>query len=135
MSEATQEPAGPTPYELLGGERAVFALVDRFYDRMDADPAYADVRRLHPAALDGSRDKLKWFLSGWLGGPPLYFEKVGHPMLRARHLPFPIGTRERDQWVACMDAAMRDCGVPDDLAAGLHQAFAGTADWMRNKEG
>lgn len=127
--------AGPTPYELLGGEAGVFALVDRFYDLMDAEPAYAQVRSLHPASLAGSRDKLKWFLSGWLGGPPLYFEKVGHPMLRARHLPFAIGIRERDQWMACMDQAMRERAVPDDLAAGLHKAFAGTADWMRNKEG
>ena len=51
------------------------------------------------------------FLSGWLGGPPLYFHAHGHPMLRARHLPFAIGVKERNQWVACMDQAIAETGV------------------------
>lgn len=135
MSDTAGTAAGPTPYELMGGEERVFELVDRFYDLMDEAPEYFAIRKLHPATLDGSRQKLKWFLSGWLGGPPLYFEKIGNPMLRARHLPFPIATAERDQWLSCMYSAIEDVGVPDTLKEGLQKAFLGTADWMRNQEG
>ena len=73
-----------------------------------------------------------WFI-GWLGGPQHYIERFGHPRLRARHLPFKIGLAERDQWVACMDQAMGETGVPDALRARLRESFMGTADWMRNK--
>ena len=133
MSEASAAPA--SAFSLLGGEPAVRALVDRFYDLMDLEPAYAGIRRLHPGTLDGSRDKLHWFLCGWLGGPDHYVERFGHPRLRARHLPFPIASRERDQWLACMARAMTDVGVAPDLHARLMDAFHGTADWMRNRPG
>ena len=123
----------PTPYAALGGDTAVRRLVDRFYDLMDTVPEYYGIRKLHPAELAGSRDKLHMFLSGWLGGPPLYIEKYGHPMLRARHLPFAIGVAERDAWLACMLQAMEDEGVEEALREALLKAFHGTADWMRNK--
>ena len=122
------------PYELLGGETAVRKLVDRFYDLMDELPEYYVVRKLHPGDLSGSRDKLFMFLSGWLGGPQLYVEKHGHPMLRARHLPFPIGTAERDGWIACMKQAMEDCGVDEAMRGWLMNSLFGTADWMRNRQ-
>ncbi len=125
--------AQQTPYELLGGDAAVRALVDRFYDLMDLEPAFAGIRRLHPDRLDGSRDKLYWFLSGWLGGPSLYVERFGHPRLRSRHLPFAIGTAERDQWLTCMRRALADCEVDPAFADKLMGAFFGTADWMRNR--
>jgi hemoglobin len=124
--------AGATPYALLGGDPGVRALVDRFYDLMDLEPVYAGIRALHPGSLDGSRDKLHAFLSGWLGGPDLYVQQHGHPRLRARHLPFPIGIAERDQWMACMMSAMEELQVEAALAERLTQAFFGTADWMRN---
>jgi hemoglobin len=117
----------------MGGEAAVRALVDRFYDLMDLEPAYAGLRALHPSALEGSRDKLHWFLCGWLGGPDLYVERFGHPRLRARHLPYAIGIRERDQWLACMQQAMTECAVDPALAARLAESFFNTADWMMNR--
>ena len=82
------EAQGPPPFERLGGEPGVRALVDRFYDLMDLEPIYAGIRALHPTELDSSRDKLHWFLCGWLGGPNLYIERFGHPRLRARHMPY-----------------------------------------------
>ncbi|MFO0464897.1 MAG: group II truncated hemoglobin, partial [Burkholderiales bacterium] len=97
---------GQTPYELLGGEATVRRLVDAFYDQMDEDPDFFGIRKLHPASLAASRDKLYMFLTGWLGGPPLYTSEFGHPRLRARHLPFAIGEAERDQWMACMAKAL-----------------------------
>jgi hemoglobin len=119
----------------MGGEFGVRALVDRFYDLMDLEPAYAGIRGLHPGALDGSRDKLFWFLCGWLGGPNHYTDRFGHPRLRARHLPYAIGLAERDQWLACMAQAMDERGVDAGLATRLHEAFFNTADWMRNRGG
>lgn len=131
MSEATPT----TAFEALGGEPAVRALVDAFYDLMDLEPRFAHLRGLHPTQLDGSRDKLHWFLCGWLGGPDHYIERFGHPRLRARHLPFPIGIRERDDWLACMAQAMAQVEVPQALRVRLAESFAGTADWMRNRAG
>jgi hemoglobin len=124
-----------THYDLLGGEAAVRTLVDRFYDLMDSHPDAAAIRALHPQTLQGSRDKLFKFLSGWLGGPPLYVEEFGHPMLRARHLPFPIGNAERDAWMQCMRQALEE-QVTDPLLRGqLLGSFQRTADHMRNREG
>lgn len=122
-----------TPYELLGGESRLRELVDRFYDLMDLEPEFAGIRRLHPTDLAGSREKLFLFLSGWLGGPALYVERHGHPMLRARHLSFSIGVSERDQWMRCMIRAMEESGVEPQLRDALAEAFFGTADWMRNR--
>ncbi len=119
----------------IGGESAVRELVDAFYDRMDLDPAFAGIRALHPPDLSASRDKLFWFLCGWLGGPAHYVERFGHPRLRARHLPFSIGIAERDQWLACMQQAMAHCQLESALQSRLGEAFHGTADWMRNRPG
>jgi hemoglobin len=131
----TPEAAGlaATPFERLGGEPGVRALVDRFYDLMDLEPHFAGLRALHPADLAGSRDKLHWFLCGWLGGPDLYIERFGHPRLRARHMPYRIGIVERDQWMACMIQALHESEVDESLAQRLADAFFGTADWMRNR--
>lgn len=123
-----------TPYEWLGGEDRVLALVERFYDLMDLEPQYIALRATHGPDLNHARERLFWFLCGWLGGPSYYVDRVGHPMLRARHLPFSIGTTERDQWVACMDQAMIDVGVDEALRQHLLPSFRHTADWMRNRE-
>jgi hemoglobin len=129
ISEDVQE----SPYHQIGGERGVRELVERFYNYMDALPAVLDVRALHAKSLRGSREKLFLFLSGWLGGPDLYVEKYGHPRLRARHLPFPIGTAERDQWMLCMEKALGDMLLEDGLRQQLLDAFRRTADFMRNR--
>ena len=124
-----------TTYEKVGGEAGVGKLCDRFYELMDTVPQFAELRALHPESLSGSRDKLYMFLSGWFGGPDLFVEKFGHPKLRARHMPFAIGTQERDQWVACMVLAMEDVGIEESLRARLLENFFNTADFMRNQEG
>jgi hemoglobin len=132
---SAEDAQAPSAFALIGGERAVRELVDRFYDLMDLEPDYAGLRALHPPTLDGSRDKLYWYLCGWLGGPQHYIERFGHPRLRARHLPFAIGIAERDQWIMCMHQAMRELSMDESLADRLAAAFFNTADWMRNKGG
>lgn len=130
-----QETQPPSIYELIGGDAKVRELVDQFYDLMDLEPAFAGIRALHPTTLEGSRDKLYWFLSGWTGGPNLFVERFGHPRLRARHLPYAIATDERDQWLRCMEMAMQDVGIEERIQKRLQQAFYDTADWMRNTHG
>ena len=113
-----------------GATNAVTGLTDAL---MDSIPQFTELRALHPPSLQGSRDKLFKFLSGWFGGPDLFVQEYGHPRLRARHLPFSIGTQERDQWVACMVLAMEETGVPEGLRQKLLQNFFNTADFMRNR--
>jgi hemoglobin len=123
----------PSPYEQIGGEAAVRELVDRFYDYMDQIEQVQPIRQMHASSLRGSREKLFLFLSGWLGGPDLYVQKHGHPMLRRRHMPFSIGQAERDQWMHCMELALADMDMDDALRNHLMQAFWRTADHMRNR--
>ena len=127
-----EKPPFDTLYEWIGGEDRIKALIDRFYDLMDLEPDYAALRTAHGNTLAGARDKLFWFLCGWMGGPQHYTERFGHPMLRARHMPFKIGIQERDQWLACMNQAMTETGVDDALRTRLAGSFLQTADWMRN---
>lgn len=124
-----------TPFEWIGGEEKVKALVERFYDLMDLEPQYAALRAAHGTELARARENLFWFLCGWLGGPQYYTERFGHPRLRMRHMPFRIGVVERDQWLACMDQAMGEVEIPAELRARLRDSFFQTADFMRNTHG
>lgn len=122
-----------TPYRLLGGEAMVRQLVDRFYDIMDTDPSVKPLRDMHPADLTSSREKLFMFLSGWLGGPDLFVQQFGHPMLRARHMPFAVDGQARDQWLYCMYKAMDEMPMDATLRERLQESFWRTADFMRNR--
>jgi hemoglobin len=128
-----EKPPFDTPFEWMGGEDRVRALVDRFYDLMDIESGYRVLRASHGSTLESAREKLFWFLCGWLGGPDHYQERFGHPRLRMRHMPFSIGIEERDQWLACMAQAMTETGVDPVLSERLQQSFFQTADWMRNR--
>lgn len=120
-------------YELLGGDAGVRSLVDHFYDVMDEAPRAERIRAMHPPDLAHSREKLYLFLVGWTGGPPLYVQRYGHPRLRARHLPFPIGADDADAWVWCMDQALDAHEMPDELRAYLKDRFRAVATHMRNQ--
>jgi hemoglobin len=136
MNIEDKPPGNPpfeTPFAWIGGESQVHALVDRFYDLMDLEPGYTALRAAHGTELANAREKLKMFLTGWLGGPQRYTEQFGHPRLRMRHMPFSIGIAERDQWVACMDQAMQETAIDDALRTRLKDSFMQTADWMRNR--
>lgn len=122
-----------TPYVELGGEATIRQLVHRFYTLMDTLPEAWDVRQMHPEDLSGSEEKLFKYLTGWLGGPPLYEKEFGHPRLRARHLPFAIASTERDQWLMCMNMAFDECLPAGPLRDKLWEAILGLADHMRNR--
>ena len=123
----------PSLYKMIGGEMGLRSLVDRFYDLMDSSVEAQDIRKLHAKSLTGSREKLFMFLSGWSGGPQLYVERFGHPRLRMRHLPFAIGSVERDQWLWCMNKALDESGLDPRVVEYLKKHFAETADFMRNQ--
>ena len=124
-----------THYERIGGAEKVRALVERFYQLMDELPEAYGIRKLHARDLQGATEKLYKFLTGWMGGPQLYVEQYGHPMLRARHLPFPISSAERDQWLLCMNQALSEVVEDVALRQELSAAFAKVADHMRNRAG
>lgn len=122
-----------TTYEQLGGEAGVRKLVHRFYELMDTLPEAAEIRAMHPDDLGGSEEKLFMFLSGFFGGPSLYMDKYGHPMLRQRHMPFPIDEAARDQWLLCMNRAMDEIGIDRLQKEFLAGIFFNTANHMRNQ--
>ncbi len=122
-----------TPYEEMGGEVGVRSLVDRFYDRMEVLPEAKVIRAMHPASLNESRDRLFWFLSGWLGGPPLFVQKRGHPRLRARHLPFAVDAAARDAWMLCMREALVETSLSPETRDKLTTALFQLADHMQNQ--
>lgn len=126
-----------TFFELLGGEtngiQNIRQLVETFYDIMDSDPKAAPIRAMHQPDSTSAREKLFMFLTGWTGGPQLYIERYGHPMLRRRHLPFAVGESARDQWMYCMIKAMHQLAYDDDLMKKLAEQLYGVADFMRNQ--
>ncbi|MDD4913733.1 MAG: group II truncated hemoglobin [Methylococcales bacterium] len=123
-----------TAYELIGGETAIRSLVDRFYFYMDILPQAQGIRAMHATNLSTARDKLFKFLSGWLGGPNLFIEEFGHPMLRMRHFPFAIGENERDQWMLCMNTALSEINMDERLRTELQFALQQLATHMINQE-
>lgn len=131
-------PETSNPIDFFGNtneerQHNVRILVDRFYDEMHENPMFARIRALHPSDLSESRNRLYLFLSGWLGGPDLYTPQHGHPRLRMRHLPFPIASIDRDQWLFCMLSALRTFNFDETVVERLMLGFYRTADWMRNQ--
>ncbi len=121
-------------YERLGGDEPLKLLVNHFYDIMETLPEVRTIRELHPKDLGTAREKLFMFLSGWMGGPDRYIAAFGHPRLRARHLPFPVGHKERDQWLLCMQMALDKMFIDNAFKLQLMSAFTGVANHMVNQD-
>ncbi|SHO63477.1 hemoglobin [Pseudoxanthobacter soli DSM 19599] len=126
-------PEATTPYEMIGGDDAVRRLVARFYRLMDELPEAAACRAIHPESLADSEQKLYEFLSGWLGGPPLFVERRGAPMLRRRHLHAPIGPDERDGWMLCFRRALVETVEDEALRGFLLERIEALANHMQNR--
>jgi len=131
-SAAAVEPE-QTPYDMIGGEATVRRIVERFYDIMDSAPEAARIRAMHAADLSPMRERLFEFLSGWLGGPPLYFQRPDHKCIVSAHKAFSIGDAERDEWMMCMRRALEDCAVSEDVRKLLDPAFLRMANAFRNR--
>jgi hemoglobin len=121
-------------YRLVGGMKVISPLVDDFYRIMENDPLASACLKTHAGKdLKDSGEKLKFFLSGWLGGPQLYLEKFGHPRLRMRHFPFAIGPLEGEQWLYCMDLALKNSTIKPSLQEELMRAFTQIVELIKNR--
>lgn len=113
-------------------------LVDAFYDGVAADDVLPALYPEYPD-FSGARHRLTLFLAQYWGGPTTYSEERGHPRLRMRHMPFHVGTLERDHWLACMRAAVEatcdDPDVPAGVADELMDYFGPAAEHLRNDTG
>jgi hemoglobin len=132
MSDGTGETI--TLYEAIGGDATIRALVSRFYHLMDTLPEAARCRAIHPASLKGSEDKLYDYLTGYLGGPPVYVEKYGHPRLRSRHFGAEIGPQERDEWFLCFRQAMNETVENPKLREIIWPPIERLGHHMQNRE-
>ncbi len=133
VDAGTETSTRPTPYQIIGGEIMVRRIANRFYDIMDSVPEAAGIRALHGRDLTAVRERLFEFLSGWLGGPPLYFQRPDHKCIMSAHRPYAIGTAERDAWMMCMRRALEDTGQPAEYRAVLEEAFQRMAEAFRNR--
>lgn len=121
--------AGGSLYERIGPQ-ALAALVTRFYALVAQDP---DLAPIFPADLTETAEKQLAFLTGFLGGPPLYHQTYGPPRLRARHLPHAITPTRGRAWLACMARALQDTPqIGQAEARELHAALARVAAHMVN---
>lgn len=118
-----------TLYDQIGSER-LFILVNRFYDLVLGE---SKIAHLFHSDNETIREKQFLFLTQFLGGPPAYSEKYGHPKLRMRHLPHSIGDAEKDEWLRCMKIAIESMDFNEDLKVELYNCFPKVAQHMRNK--
>ncbi|KAB2337226.1 globin [Cytobacillus depressus] len=117
-----------TPYDVIG-EKKLHLLVDAFYRRVGKHP---DLVPIFPSDLTETARKQKQFLTQYLGGPQLYTSEHGHPMLRARHLPFEITQTRAKHWLACMEEAMDEVGLEGKIKEDFYARLYLTAQHMVN---
>jgi hemoglobin len=122
-----------TVYRRIGGAPTIDVLVDDFYTVMQTDPAAKECLATHAGLeIKSSAEKLKAFLSGWLGGPQVYLKKYGHPRLRMRHFPFSIGEVEAQQWLYCMEVAIKKTKIKAYDQVEMLKAFEGLTKLVTN---
>jgi hemoglobin len=122
--------AQTSPYEMIGGAEGVRRLADAFYDIMDSDPAYRELRDMHGADLGPMREALAGFFSAWFGGPRDWIEGRGGFCIMSRHGKMNITETTAGQWMAAMRQAIAQTNTPADLAPQLDQAFSRLAAAM-----
>lgn len=119
-----------TVYDQVGGDSVFRELVDRFYARVEVDPV---LRPLFPADLGPGKEWQTLFLTQFFGGPARYNTERGHPRLRGRHLPFPIGSREAEAWLGHMLAAVDEVGITEPARTAMRDYFTYAARFLRNQ--
>lgn len=125
--------SGPGLYDRIGGEEGIRRLTRRFYALMDTVPEAAACRAIHPPSLEGSEQKLFEYLSGWLGGPQLFVERRGPPMLRRRHMVAEIGPEEASGWLLCFRWALTETVADESLRAALLPQIETLGRHMQNR--
>jgi hemoglobin len=118
-------------YNAAGGLEGITALVDAFYGFMDTLEVAKTIRQMHPKDLTLARKKLTFFLSGWLGGPKLYAKHFGGISIPGFHRPFPIGDKERDAWLQCMQHAIKKQAYDESFKVYLFEQLKVPASRIR----
>lgn len=109
-----------TPFHRLGGHETFQAICDRFYDLMDSDPAYAELRAMHAEDLSKMREALPLFLAGWAGGPRDWFDRNPGRCMMSVHKPYTITRDVARQWAEAMKRAIADVAPePADMAKAM----------------
>lgn len=116
-------------YELIGGEQTIRRMVDAFYPKVQQEPLLAP---LFPEDITPVMEKQYMFLTQFFGGPMLYTEQHGHPMMRARHLPFPVTVERARAWLSCMAQALEEIGMEPDLREMVMSRLSGPAHHFVN---
>ncbi|GIO38366.1 globin domain-containing protein [Paenibacillus antibioticophila] len=116
--------SGDSLYEQLGGAETIRNLVEAFYPKVQANPLLGP---LFPEDIYPVMEKQYMFLTQFFGGPMLYSEAHGHPMMRARHLPFPVTPQRAEAWLGCMREALEDLEVPAPLREVVLHRLSGPA--------
>jgi len=125
-------PSAATAYERIGGEDGLRRLTRRFYELMDSLPEAAACRAVHPPSLERAEQRLFEYLSGWLGGPSLFIERHGPPMLRRRHFVARIDGPEIAGWLLCFTRAWHDMVADRALGEAVLPQVERLAHHMRN---
>jgi hemoglobin len=125
--------AAATPFDLIGGTNVVRRFVDRFYDLMEQESQYAQLRALHAPDLMPMRESLTGFLTAWLGGPRDWFEQRPGACIMSAHAGIAITAGTADQWLDAMRRALADAGVDADLGARITEAFSRMAGGMTRR--
>lgn len=118
-----------TIYEAIGGQEAVDRLVNAHYKYIGQHP---DLIPIFPEDLSESARKQRLFLTQFFGGPNLYIQERGHPMLKRRHLPFEITPERRDAWLQCFEKALNDAKIEEPYLSVIMQRISMTAQHMMN---
>lgn len=134
MTDSTAAAPSETLYDRIGGEDGVRRFTRRFYALMDEVPEAAACRAIHPPSLEGSEQKLFEYLSGWLGGPQLFVERRGPPMLRRRHMVAEIGAAEAEGWLICFRWALLDTVADEAVRAAILPQVEQLARHMQNRD-
>ncbi|MCZ8325646.1 MAG: group II truncated hemoglobin [Sphingomonadaceae bacterium] len=128
---ATAEAPATSPFERIGGHAALRAITDRFYDLMEQDPAYADLRAIHAADLTEMRAQLPSFLAGWAGGPRDWFEANPGKCMMSAHGGMAITSATAEQWAQAMTRAITETAVADrEIGAAMADVLSRMAKGM-----
>ncbi|MBR9884395.1 MAG: group II truncated hemoglobin [Oceanospirillales bacterium] len=137
MTDNTQHDTAPAygtgdaTYQAAGGIEGITALVDRFYALMGTLPEAATLRAMHPEDLSGSKRKLAYFLSGWMGGPKLFKEHFGPITIPEAHKHFPVDMQSKEAWLLCMERALIELDYPEAFRRYLMKQLAVPAEVIR----
>ncbi len=122
-------------YSRLGGAPTLRKFVDNLYDFMDYFTPVENVRKMYPEDLSDARNRLFMFLSGMLGGPPLYENGCGYAKLRQKHMHLKIGDKEREQWLFCAQNAANQLDIDSRVRDALMVKITEMANHLHNQAG